>query len=233
MAITGEQISGPATPVPASNVATTVPASGGGSASSGGRVSTLVARVQNIDARNTFQVAAGAFLVPIGILIILISWYGAAHTGYVQQQIPYLVSGSFIGLGLVILGGLLYWAHWLYRIYDQADLHHAAAAARQEELIERLIEAITLAQAGTATPPGPVRAGPPPAKRAQAKVVAGLPADAQADNGGDAAFVATASGANVHRPDCPIVARHSVGLRRLTAAEAAERPLCRICQPVP
>jgi hypothetical protein len=163
---------------------------------------TLVSRVQRFDLRNTWQVAVGAFLVPVGIVVVLIAWYGSAHTPYVQQQIPYLVSGSFIGLGLMIVGGLLYWAHWLYRIYDQADLNHAAGLARQEELIERLIDAI---EAG--------RASAPP--------------DAAADG-----LVATATGANVHRVDCPIVSRHPDGIRHLSAEEASGRPRCRICLPV-
>lgn len=162
----------------------------------------LVSRVQGLDLRNTWQVAVGALLVPVGIVIILIAWYGSAHTPYIQQQIPYLVSGSFIGLGLMIIGGLLYWAHWLYRIYDQADLNHAAAMARQEELIERLIDAVSSGRSST----GPV-------------------------DGGIDGLVATATGANVHRLDCPIVSRHPDGLRHLTAAEADGRPRCRICLP--
>jgi hypothetical protein len=62
--------------------------------------------------------------MPLGIIVILLAWYGAAHARVVQQQIPYMVSGAFIGLGLMMAGGLMFWAHWLYRIYDQADLHH-------------------------------------------------------------------------------------------------------------
>ena len=172
-------------------------------------------RVRRIDARNTWQVAAGAALVPLGIVIILFAWYGAAHTPYVQQQIPYLVSGSFIGLGLMVVGGLLYWAHWLYRIYDQADLHHAEQLGRQEELFERLIEAV-------AAPPRAAVLGMPPADEAPAARAAGDGAD----------LVVTATGTNVHRADCPIVARRHVGARRLTVAELAGRPACRICQPL-
>lgn len=76
------------------------------------------------DLRNTWQVVAGAILVPLGIVIILLAWYGSAHSPYVQGQIPYVISGGLLGLGLMVLGGLLYWAHWLYRIYDQSALHH-------------------------------------------------------------------------------------------------------------
>lgn len=85
----------------------------------------------NLELRQTWQVAAGAVLFPLGIVVIMLGWYGAAHASHVQQQIPYLVSGSFVGLGFMIVGALLYWAHWLYRIYDQADVHH-------RELLEAL-----------------------------------------------------------------------------------------------
>ncbi len=172
------------------------------------RPRSLLAGVQRIDLRHTWQVIAGSILVPLGVLVILLAWYGSAHTPYVQQQIPYLVSGSFVGLGLMIVGALLYWAHWLYRLYDQADLHHEAAMRRQEQLIERLIDAV-----GTAAP---ARAARP-----------GAPTVAEGDG-----LVVTASGANVHRSDCPIILRHPVGVRRLGADEAAGRPACRICQPL-
>ncbi len=170
------------------------------------RVPSALTKLQGIDLRSTWQLAVGSVLVPLGIVIILIAWYGSAHTPYVQQQIPYLVSGSFIGLGMMLVGALLYWAHWLYRMYDQADLHHQAAMARQEELFERLVQAI-----GTVDRPQHVAA----------------------DNGAlpEEVLVATATGSNVHRPDCPIVARHPAGLRRLTWSTAGDRAPCRICQP--
>jgi hypothetical protein len=183
---------------------------------------TLIARIQKIDVRSTWQVAAGAFLVPLGVVVILISWYGSAHTAYVQQQIPYLVSGSFIGLGLMFVGGLLYWAHWLYRIYDQADLNHATSLAHQEELLERLIDAVI---AGQAVGPGVTDRSTKGSARANRPRPEAVAVEDQHP------LVATATGASVHRSDCPIVARHPAGLRRLSAREAAGRPRCRICRP--
>ena len=165
-------------------------------------------RFRRLDLRNTWQVAAGAVLVPLGIVIVLLAWYGAAHSPYVQGQIPYLVSGSFIGLGLIVLGGLLYWAHWLYRIYDQADLHQVEQMQRDRQLIE-LLEALLVGERAMTSAP--------------AAAVAGV-----AESNG---LVSTASGSNVHRPDCPIVARHRAGLRSLSVTEAKGRPACRICQP--
>ena len=88
------------------------------------RLPSLARSDSEFDLRNTWQVVAGAVLMPLGLIVILLAWYGAAHARVPQQQIPYMVSGGFIGLGLMIGGGLLFWAHWLYRIYDQADLQH-------------------------------------------------------------------------------------------------------------
>lgn len=178
--------------------------------SRGDALRSAVGRLRDVDARTTWPVAVGALLVPLGIVIILLAWYGSAHTPYIQQQVPYLVSGSFIGLGLMILGGLLYWSHWLYRIYDQAHLHHAVDAQRQEELFAQLIEAVRAT-------------GAPAHESRPAANGAFVAADADLD------LVATATGSNAHRPDCPIVRRHPAGIRALTAEQARTARPCRIC----
>jgi hypothetical protein len=88
------------------------------------RLPALTREDRDFDLRNTWQIAVGAILLPLGIVVILLAWEGAANARVDQQQIPYMVSGGFIGLGLMIVGGLMFWAHWLYRIYDQANLQH-------------------------------------------------------------------------------------------------------------
>ncbi|HUZ43468.1 MAG TPA: hypothetical protein VMU63_03625 [Acidimicrobiales bacterium] len=170
-------------------------------------------RFRRFDLRNTWQVAAGSVLVPLGIVIVLLAWYGSAHTPYIQGQIPYLVSGSFIGLGLMVVGGLLYWAHWLYRIYDQADLHHMEQLQRDRQLFD-LLEAVLARD-----PEGVVRARNTGATGSASAIKA------------ESGLVTTATGTNLHRADCPIVARHRAGVRPVSAAEAKGRPPCRICQP--
>jgi hypothetical protein len=159
------------------------------------------------DLRNTWQVAVGAILMPLGLVIILIAWYGAAHASHVQQQIPYLVSGAFIGLGLMIIGGLLYWAHWLYRVYDQADLHHQDILRQQDEHMRALIEAVTGAQAN-----GNGARKAPPARAAR--------------------FVATGNGTNFHRPDCPVVSRSRRNVRTVSTRDVERMQPCRICDPL-
>jgi hypothetical protein len=49
----------------------------------------------------------GALAVVLGFAFMIFGWYGAAHTARQIEQIPYLISGGLIGLGLVILGALL------------------------------------------------------------------------------------------------------------------------------
>ncbi|MDX6553674.1 MAG: hypothetical protein QOH74_2162 [Gaiellales bacterium] len=58
----------------------------------------------------------GAALVPIGLVLIGLGYWGAAHAPREIQQIPYLISGGILGLGLVFAGGFAYFAYWLTRI---------------------------------------------------------------------------------------------------------------------
>ena len=157
-----------------------------------------------MDVRNTWQIAAGSVLVPVGVVFILMAWYGAAHTAYVQQQIPYLVSGSFAGLGCIVLGGLLYWAHWLYRIYDQADLHHEEQLQAFERTMRAIVERIG--------------SGDVPASR--------LPTAPTS-----ASFVVTETGSVYHAPGCPVIAHHGEGLRILGPGAVVDMEPCRICLP--
>ena len=175
-----------------------------------------------IDLRNTWQILVGSILVPLGVVFILMAWYGAAHTAYVQQQIPYLVSGSFAGLGCLILGGLLYWAHWLYRIYDQADLHHEEQLKAFEQALRAIVERV-----GADTDPGAgSRLSPAPAMATGGAYDA--PSRATASS---ASYVVTASGSVYHLPSCPVIAHHTEGLRVLGSAGVADMEPCRICQP--
>jgi hypothetical protein len=162
-----------------------------------------------LDLRNTWQVVAGAILLPVGIAVIILGWQGAAHGRVDQQQIPYLISGGILGLALVLIGGFFFWAHWLYRIYDQADFHHLELMRVQAEQHQELLRALTGRElAGGNGTTSAERSAPTAAAR----------------------FVATASGSNFHSPSCPIVSGKS-GLRSITSAQARNMKPCRICEP--
>lgn len=163
------------------------------------------------DIRNTWQILAGSILIPVGVASIILAWYGAAHARVDQQQIPYMVSGGFLGLGAIVAGALLYWAHWLYRIYDQADLQHQQLMRSQAELRDALLG---IASGGDHNMNG----------AASGSALARSPSRAR--------FVATASGNNFHRPECPIVARRPSGLREVASHEIRALQPCRICEPL-
>jgi hypothetical protein len=194
----------------------------------GGGGHTRMARwAEKYDIRNGWQVIAGALLIPLGIVFILLGWYGAAHARVVQQQIPYMVSGSFIGLGCMIVGGLLFWGHWLYRIYDQADLHHE----EQQRLLETIAAAL-LAQRGDGT--GASAGAGPAASLGSSAGVAGAGAagaGAAAGERGPTAYYATTSGTVYHRADCAVIAHHPEDLRVLGPDGIADMRGCQICSP--
>lgn len=185
-----------------------------------------------IDLRNTWQILAGSILVPLGVVFILMAWYGAAHTSYVQQQIPYLVSGSFAGVGCLILGGLLYWAHWLYRIYDQADLHHQEQLQALEQTLramsERMGAADTPAHGTAAT--GTPDAGAGAVAAAPDALAGRYPEDPPGARRPSApAYVVTPTGSVFHLPSCPVVAHHPDGLRAVPPSQVSDLVPCRIC----
>jgi hypothetical protein len=170
-------------------------------------------RLRELDLRNTWQILAGSLLLPFGVAVIIIGWHGAAYGNVDQQQIPYLISGGILGLAIVIVGCFFYWAHWLYRIYDQADLHHQEAMREQRELVRTLIDAL-----GHTVPADPF--APP----------AAVPV--RSTNGAGKVFVATATGTNFHTAGCPMVANRGRGLRTISEGEAVSMKPCRICEPL-
>ena len=180
-----------------------------------------------VDLRNTWQVVAGALLVPLGVVFILMSWYGAAHTPYVQQQIPYLVSGSFAGLGCIVLGGLLYWAHWLYRIYDQADLHHQ----EQIDALHQTLRVIAERLDGSGSGPGTGESAGAQATGAGAPRAAAHEHGVADAPGSEAGFVASDGGSYFHLPACPVVAHHAEGMRAVGGDALGTMEPCRICRP--
>ena len=146
---------------------------------------------------------AGAVLVPFGFLVIVLGWYGASHTGYVFDQIPYMISGGLIGLGLVLVGSFAYFAYWLTRMFHNQREQTDRTIAVLERLEARLADLPTANGAASG------RSG--------------------ARNGG-AQFVATASGTMFHLSDCSVVAGRS-GLRKVRGDEADLEP-CRLCDPL-
>jgi hypothetical protein len=93
-----------------------------------------------------------AALVVAGLVAIWLSWRGAAGTASLVLQLPYLVSGAFVGLGLVVCGGALVHIELARRLAaeEQAALRDVIDTAARTVIALR-----DAAQAPPAPPPRP------------------------------------------------------------------------------
>lgn len=94
----------------------------------------------------------GMALPIVGLVIVGVAWYGASGTGYVADQLPYLISGGVGGLGLILIGiGLFlrYSVTHLIRFGVARVVHEQQAQAdRIVEAVGRLEQAIRTADQG-------------------------------------------------------------------------------------
>ena len=99
----------------------------------------------------------GLVVIAVGLVVIGIGWNGAAgsggevnHVPVVQAQLPWLLSGGFLGLGIVILGAAMVIAN----AYRESE---ARLSARFEQLLgalEREPGLTAQADAASSSPPG-------------------------------------------------------------------------------
>jgi hypothetical protein len=150
--------------------------------------------------------AVASVLLPLGLIVILLGWYGASHTPYLFEQVPYLISGGLIGLGLVLTGGLVYFGSWIAR-----------SAAQQQRTGEQLAALLHEIRDELHNRPTELPAAAPRTRKA-------------AGSNGHAPFVATAKGSMLHRPDCTVVAgREDL---RAVAGDAQGLQPCGLCAPL-
>jgi hypothetical protein len=88
-----------------------------------------------------WMLVPGSVAVLLGFSVMVLGWVGAARTAREIEQIPYLISGGLIGLGLVVLGGLLlvstFWVAVLRKLQDERT---APDPAELEALRARISE---------------------------------------------------------------------------------------------
>src|SRR5581483_3209375 len=61
----------------------------------------------------------GMAAVAFGFVCIILGWYGASHSPYLYQEIPYLISGGLLGVALVFGGGILIYSAWSLRQVEE------------------------------------------------------------------------------------------------------------------
>lgn len=117
----------------------------------------------------------GIALLPVGLTALVVGWLGVASNGLVFLQLPYVVSGGLLGVGLLFASGTIYLASWISR-----------TSAVQRRQNDELLAAVTQLQRTIAVLP----------------LAAGGNGVAARTAGH---FLATPSGSMFHRPDCAIV----------------------------
>ena len=169
--------------------------------------------------------ALGGALVVAGFVAVIIGWVGTSRTVLVSGQIPYVVSGGLIGLGLIFLGGFLYFGHWVAVLVRESrergveDREDLALVRQSLEDMNRSLVAVSaaLTAAVSLSPSSPA-----------AYSNGAVPASADQDFTAPV-LLATTTGSMAHRPGC----RALVGKPNLRPVSLADglRP-CGMCRPL-
>jgi hypothetical protein len=84
----------------------------------------------------------GMLTIGFGFVCILLGWYGASHSPYLYQEIPYLISGGLLGVALVVGGGTLVRSAWNLRQVEE-DRRNALAIVRSVDRLERILRSLS------------------------------------------------------------------------------------------
>jgi hypothetical protein len=89
--------------------------------------------------REAMLVKVGIALPILGLILIGIAWFQASGSKYVADQIPMLISGGVLGLGLILLGAAI-WIRYtiarLMRVWLARDL------IERQRQTDRIVEAL-------------------------------------------------------------------------------------------
>jgi hypothetical protein len=166
---------------------------------------------------NVIRALRGWVVIIAGGIFLLSSYLGVSGQTDPGLQLPYLVSGGFVGLALVIIGSALLVADRL------ESTRGRAVAADQSRLAAQVddLHALLLTVASSAQPAAPATYAETPA---QAAPVA-PPVD-------DGSVYAVAAGRTFHRPGCELLAGKPA--QRVEASQVSGRGLspCSVCAPI-
>lgn len=152
---------------------------------------------------NTLMIMGG-IVAPLGILIVILGWVGAARTPLLFEQIPYLISGGLLGLAFVFLGSFFYFAHWITQLVKENRTQSSA-----------LIAAIAQLQAEYAS-------------SANGSTVVTIDNGTSTHATAEVLLVATQRGSMAHREQCAVVAGKA-DLRIVAPADGLAA--CKLCEP--
>lgn len=100
---------------------------------------------RSIAAHPQFLLGVAGTLMLFGVSAIVIGWVGAAHSTFVEEQVPYLISGGLLGVALTTIGALTFFSHWLTVSIRENREREAARRQDHAELMQAL-RSLTVAQ---------------------------------------------------------------------------------------
>lgn len=145
---------------------------------------------------------AGVALVALGLIVLYLGYNGTATNALQVKQIPYLVSGGFAGLALIVLGAAGITASVLLMV--EAGIRDGLGVLNDS--VQEMTEVLS--------------------RRAFD------PAAATAPLNGTALVTVSRGAASFHRPDCRLVAtKTTVRTLPREEAESNGLLACRVCKP--
>lgn len=149
----------------------------------------------------------GLLLVAVGVVLLVLGWYGVSGQPTVAQQLPYFASATVPGAVLVIAGAIVVGSGIV------RDGRGACQGGHVEQMVAELHA--TLLEAAAESPTRVVSAA--------------VPAADMRDDGG---LVAVVGGRLVHRSTCALVAGKATA-QPITSRDVADRGLqrCPVCDP--
>jgi hypothetical protein len=88
--------------------------------------------------RDRFLLTVSAALMTLGLALVLLGWIGAARTTFIEEQVPYLISGGLLGVAVATIGAVTLFAHWLTVLIRENREREVARARDHQELMAEL-----------------------------------------------------------------------------------------------
>lgn len=160
---------------------------------------------------------AGWILAALGVVVIIIGWYGVSGQALVAKQLPYLISGGLGGVALVGIGAAM-----------------ISAERRRQDTgrIERLEEMVTELRSVLVSDPDAPADWPQAADPFGASAGRHQATSANGAAAGSSGLVALPTGTTYHSPGCQMV-RGKDGVEAVSTRAIEQRGLsaCRVCEP--
>jgi hypothetical protein len=147
----------------------------------------------------------GYVLVALGLLALLIGWYGVSGESIVAKQLPFIASGGLLGVALVALGGRFMLIQDLRRDSNRLD--------RLETMVDELHAALLTRPDAPGRESSSARTG--------------------ASTNGQSSYLVLSGGSSFHATGCPML-EGKEKTSRVKPDTVAKRGLtpCPLCEPL-